>query len=71
MSNKKIAEKFNISPMMVSYLMRGARHTTDHKLAIEISKHSGKAPIYHIALKMRKLYLRLYPELKKRNGKNR
>jgi hypothetical protein len=38
------------SPIFISYLKRGLRHTTDKEIAIQVGKMEGKAPIEFISL---------------------
>lgn len=68
MKQRDIVRKHRVSPIMVSYLVRGMRHTTNKDIAVDVAKITGKAPIEHISPKMRDLYLRLYPELAKLGG---
>ncbi|MBI5193231.1 MAG: hypothetical protein HZA08_07310 [Nitrospirae bacterium] len=49
--------------MFKSLVTRSKRYTTDHNLALEVSKLSGKLPIEHISPRIREGYAKAYPEL--------
>lgn len=61
-----IATKHKKSSAFVSLLKNGTRFTTDPDLAKSVSVLSGKKPIEHISPKLRKAYLKAYPELGKK-----
>jgi hypothetical protein len=71
MTERKLAKKHGVHYSYINLIKHQHRFTSDIDLAKDVAKLSGRAPIDHISLKWRKMILRLYPELKKRNGKNR
>jgi hypothetical protein len=66
MKNIELSKKLKISPIFVSYLLRGKRYTRIKDVAIAIAAVSGKKPIEHISPSLRKMYLKDFPVLAER-----
>lgn len=64
-NNSDSITKSTGSPMFISYLKRGLRHTTDKDIAIRVGKEEGRPPIDFISPKLREAYLKAWPELGK------
>lgn len=60
-----IAKAHNVSPLFVSFLVRGMRRTTDIALALSVAKFTGEKPIVFLSDRkgFRNLALAAHPEL--------
>lgn len=62
---KNIAKRLKLSEVFVSRVKTGKRHTEIEALAFALSRLTGKPPISFIAPRLRSMYLRANPKLKK------
>lgn len=61
-----LGKKHGVSGQMVWLLLKGKRFTTKKELAEDIAKTLRIAPIRLISPRLRKAYLKAWPELKSR-----
>lgn len=62
---KTIAKKLKMSEIFISRVKNGKRHTENEDLAVALSRITKRPAIEFIAPRLRKMYLRANPSLKK------
>jgi ribonuclease HII len=66
MKTSQIAKETKTSNMMVWYLIKGHRKTTNIPLAMLVAKMTKRRPIEFISEKIKGLALEIHPELNRR-----